>query len=275
MKTDYHIHTSLCKHASGSMETYVEKAIEKGFDEIAFTDHIPLPDRIDIAHRMDEKELEGYVKAVERLQARYPEINILLGIEADFYEGFELYLQNVLQRFPFQIVILSVHFVKGWPDGNWVFRYHFPDRPLRAVYADYLQAVLKGVKSGLFNVVGHLDLVKRPEQPLLKENRTEIEEILKLAKAQQMVVEINTSGLRKEIGEPFPHSSIWPLLAKHNIPVVLGSDAHAPEQIGFMFSEIENQLSQVTTLQKAQMVNGHFKPVPFANQSQSQTLTVR
>ncbi|MCD4692171.1 MAG: PHP domain-containing protein, partial [Calditrichales bacterium] len=57
MTADYHIHTKLCKHARGEMEEYVEQALRIGLKEIAFTDHIPLPDNFDIAHRMAYHEL--------------------------------------------------------------------------------------------------------------------------------------------------------------------------------------------------------------------------
>ncbi len=76
MVPDYHIHTKLCKHASGEMEEYVESAIQKGLKEIAFTDHIPLPDNFDIAHRMTENELELYLENINKLSDLYPEIEI-------------------------------------------------------------------------------------------------------------------------------------------------------------------------------------------------------
>ena len=55
---DNHIHTKLCKHAEGDVFEYVEKAIAKGIKEIAFTDHIPLPENFDLAPRMQIKEAQ-------------------------------------------------------------------------------------------------------------------------------------------------------------------------------------------------------------------------
>ncbi|NOX89710.1 MAG: histidinol-phosphatase HisJ [Calditrichaeota bacterium] len=263
MKIDYHIHTKLCKHASGEMEDYVERAIELKFDEIAFTDHIPLPDGFDITHRMSLEQLDGYAEAIFKLQNRYPEITILPGIEADFYEGFEDFLCDTFRRFPFEIIILSVHFLKHWTDKNWVFSYCFPDKSLSEIYSEYLSAVEKGIRTGLFNVVGHLDLIKQPDEPLLKHNERELRGILSLVKKQNMALEINTSGLRKQIGETYPHSSIFPLLAEYQIPVTLGSDAHAPHQVGYAFDRVENELANTEGLSKVRLRNGRMILVPW------------
>ena len=245
---DYHIHTKLCKHAKGEMFEYVETAIEKGLTEIAFTDHIPLPDGFDAAHRMAESDLEKYVKSIEDLRRQYPQIKIRCGIEADFYDGFEDYLQKTFARYAFEIIIMSVHYVKGWPKNNWAFSFYFPDCSLTAVYSDYLQAVRRGVETGLFNVLGHLDLIKRPEQSLLEQNRAEVEEILESCARFNMAVELNTSGLRKEIGQVYPDLSFMPLVKEAGLPICFGSDAHEPWQVGYRFEDTDNALKAFPNL---------------------------
>ncbi len=264
MKLDYHIHTKLCKHANGEMADYVEQALKLGIKEIAFTDHIPLPENFDLAHRMALSEMDIYLNEIEKLKTRFGnDIQILTGIEADFYDGFEDYLDDFLRRFPMDIVILSVHFIRDWPAGNWAFSYHFPGRPLKEIYSDYLQALMRGVETGLFNVLGHLDLIKRDEARLLDGNEEEVRRLLALVSQQKMAVEINTSGLRKEIGETYPHQSLWPLLADFELPVTMGSDAHAPNQVGLRFAEIERQLAAIPGLQKVRWINGKFEPVAW------------
>ncbi len=243
MNADYHIHTKLCKHARGEMFEYVEQAIRNGLAEIAFTDHMPLPDNFDIAHRMAYDDLEMYFNKIRELQETYPEIRIRSGIEADFYDGFESYLDDILQRFPCEIVILSVHFIKGWGEGNWAFSYHFPDKTMADIYSDYLQALTRGIKTGLFNVIGHFDLIKSPDEPLLQHNRDEVISVLETAKAHDMVIELNTSGLRKQIGEIFPDPEMLPLIERIGLPVTLGSDAHEPQQVGYYFDQLKEQLN--------------------------------
>ena len=93
---DYHIHTEFCHHASGNMEAYVESAIRKGIPEIGFADHAPAKPGFDPVHRMNLDEFPIYVKKVIKLRDRFPQMCILLGIEADIYPGFESYLEDFL-----------------------------------------------------------------------------------------------------------------------------------------------------------------------------------
>ncbi len=255
LTVDYHLHTARCKHAKGNMEEYVKQAIRLGLTEIAFTDHIPLPDNYDSAHRMAENELADYVADVQRLQKEFPQLKIKLGVEADFIDGMENFLEDILRQHPFDLVIMSVHFIRHWPEGNWVFKYNFPGKTLTQIYEDYLQAVLRGLQSGLFDIVGHLDLIKAARQSVLAYNRPSIERILREVQKQGMAVEINTSGWRKAVAQPYPAGEAWPLLLEHRIPLTIGSDAHAPDQVGFAFERLQSELQAFHTIPLASFHN--------------------
>ncbi len=238
IKHDYHIHTKRCKHAVGEMEEYIEQAIRLGFREIAFTDHTPLPDRFDRAHRMALEEIETYVNDVLRLKDQYSEIEIKLGLESDFYDGFEPFLEKLLQRFPFDIVLMSVHFLKEWQQGNWVFSYHFPDRSYKEIYRDYFRALKRGIRTGLFDVIAHMDLIKSPQAPVLQYNAQDVNEVLKEAAANNMAIELNTSGWHKAIEEMFPAPELLPLIVEAGLAVTTGSDAHQPGHVGYAFDRL-------------------------------------
>ena len=259
MRPDYHIHTKRCKHAIGEMREYVEKAIQIHIPEIAFTDHIPLPDDFDIAHRMSCDELEDYLNDIEKLRNDFPEIKIHTGIEADYYDGFEEFLYQTFKRFNFDVTIMSVHFIKGWPKNNWVFSYHFPNRPIQEIYFDYLQSLKKGIHTGLFNIVGHLDLIKDEDFTLLDTNKSDLLDVLQCVKNQSMAVEINTSGLRKEINETYPNLNILPFLEKYDIPITFGSDAHKPEQVGYQFENVEKRLLNYPKIRVASITKDGLK----------------
>lgn len=244
MKSDFHIHTKRCKHAEGEMRDYIEKAMELQMSEIAFTDHIPLPDNFDLAHRMSYKELENYMNEIIKVRSQYPDIKIYSGIEADYYEGFEEYLDQTFRRFDFDVIIMSVHFIKSWPKNNWVFSYYFPDKPMQKIYSEYLQAMNKGIDTGLFDIVGHLDLIKDENVSILESNRSEVHGVLKNIQKHAMTIEINTSGLRKDIAETYPNLNLLPLIENYKISVIFGSDAHRPEQVGFQFDTVEKFFSQ-------------------------------
>ena len=73
---DYHLHTRLCKHASGEVSEFIEHALNSGISEIAFTDHIPLPDNFDIEHRMTYNQMDIYQNWITHARTRFPDINI-------------------------------------------------------------------------------------------------------------------------------------------------------------------------------------------------------
>ena len=241
---DYHLHTTLCRHASGLIEAYVEAAIKKGIHELAFTDHLPMPDGFDCEHRMDSKELDIYAGWIHRLRRQYPEIKIRHGIEADYYEGHESYLKKIFDRYNFDVIIMSVHFLHHWPEGNWVFNYSFPDKSIAEVYTDYVQTLIKGVKTGLFDIVGHIDLIKKPGDSLIRMIPEQISALLQTIAGAGMVVEINTSGYRKSVGESYPGFDWLPFLREHDIPITIGSDAHAPDQVGLNFKKVYKEVIQ-------------------------------
>jgi histidinol-phosphatase (PHP family) len=259
---DYHVHTFLCRHASGTVEEYVEAAIGRGIEEICFTDHMPMPEERYTYNRMLMEEIDIYFHDIEAARTKYPGITILTGIEAEYIKGYEDYLADWLGRYPFDMVIMSIHYVAHWPEGQWVFGYHFPHKTIRQIYHEYFQAMVSGIRSGLFDVVGHLDLIKRNDIPVLETNGDDIERVLEAVHQQGMCVEANTSGLRKSIGEIFPSLDIIPAILDRGIPLTLGSDAHKPEHVGFRFTEVSDSLKSFTDVKLARFKNRQYSIVP-------------
>jgi histidinol-phosphatase (PHP family) len=249
---DYHLHTPFCRHATGRMEQYAQQALARGLREICFTPHIPLPgfDRGPDWVRMDNSDADHYVEEVERLRARYPELSILCGVEADFYDGFEKTVEAFLDRYPLDLVLLSVHFLRDWPGENWAFGFDFPGRSLPAIYRDYFQALKRGIASGLYDAVAHLDLIRQPGQPVLADNAPDVEEVLDLAARAGMSLEINTSGMRRPGGDPYPLPEILPLAAARALPVIAGSDAHEPHLVGHGFAQVEEWIEGTPGLRR-------------------------
>ncbi len=248
---DYHIHTYLCKHAKGAICEYVEEAIKKGFKEICFTDHIPLPDNIDILNRMKLSEADSYFDQIEIVKNKYPEISILIGIEADYLEGYERYLENFILSYPFDLIIMSVHMLNMNLERKNFLIYDFVNKSKDeifvnysdTIYNEYFNLIIKGVKTGLFDIVGHLDWIKHPDNGLLNSKLHLIDSIIDLVYRQKMSVEINTSGIRKKIKDYYPSLNIIEKLIKKEIPLTIGSDSHLPEHIGYYFNETFDKLS--------------------------------
>jgi histidinol-phosphatase (PHP family) len=245
---DYHTHNHFCRHATGSIEDYARRAADLGIDEICCTPHIPLPglwpgffnDKL----RMDEDEFPLFVEELELARARVPGVTVLCGVEADYIGGWEEYLERFLSAYPFDFVLMSIHHVQKWPLGQWTFDYASDPRPLECVYDDYFDAMDAGIQTGLFDCVAHMDLIKRTGHPVLPTHRDRVERVIDLCLQRGMCAEINTSGTRKEIGETYPAGEIVRLMQARGLPLVSGSDAHAPSQVGYGFEGLASVGSQ-------------------------------
>ncbi|MFQ5965612.1 MAG: histidinol-phosphatase HisJ [Candidatus Scalinduaceae bacterium] len=234
---DYHMHTKLCGHASGEMEDYVKEAIRNGLDEIGFSDHLPMNDGKENNLTMTLEELPVYISKVMHLRKSFPEIQIKLGIEADYIPGNESYIKEILTRYPFDYVIGSVHYI-----GKWAFDHPkelkgWDKKNVDLVYKEYYELLRESARTSLFDIIGHCDLVKkfghRPKNGLLKE----LNETAQVFKEYKVALEINTSGLRKPVNEIYPSLEILKLYREHGIHIVFGSDAHAPDDVGRDFDK--------------------------------------
>lgn len=246
IECDYHMHTPLCKHAAGPMEAYVERGIELGLEEIGFSDHNPLPDGRGANVRMAEAELDFYVQRVQELQYQYRgKIDVKLGLELDFVDGLEDYLAAQIARYPFDYIIGSIHYFDNeCRIGSWTRTY---PGTADQQWIRYCEQVKKLARSGLCDIIAHLDVVKRstkrPTSAGLDALTGAIEEIAKAGTC----MEINTSGYRHtELDEPqpYPGFAFIEMALKHKIPLTVNSDAHQPPHVGTMFPALEAYLGK-------------------------------
>lgn len=232
MLPDYHIHTILCKHATGDVVDYRASAKRLDIPEICFTDHAPSPDGYDAGYRMDMTQISPYTSMVAGLQdGEAPDV--LLGIEADYYEGCETFLREWLPAQNFDFILGSVHYIEDWGFDNPIHRHIWDSVDVTNTWRKYFELIGRLADSGLYDAVGHLDLPKkfghRPSDQDLKEM---VQPALdRIAKAG-MGMELNTSGLNKPVGEIYPSSLIVSLAFDREIPICFGSDSHRPEDVG-------------------------------------------
>ena len=238
LPADLHMHTPLCRHASGEPVDYARRAVELGFSEIGFSDHSPMP-RDDFDNwRMFDSELEDYVARVRLAQTTFPQLKILLALEVDFLPGHEEWIRSLAARQPWDYFIGSVHYVsESWDIDNPAKLSEWKKRDPFEVWKIYFERLTLAAESGLFDIIGHCDLPKkfgiRPAQdctPLY-------EKFLDAAKKSGCAIELNTAGLRKDCQEIYPSREILQLAFAKGVPVTFGSDAHAPEEVGMNFAE--------------------------------------
>ena len=233
MHIDLHNHTALCNHATGTIEEYVQTAITQKIDIFGFSDHAPM--NFD-TYRMHFDEMQNYEAQVLHVKEKYAgKIEILLGYEVDFLEGY--IDQSVLDR-KVDYLIGSVHYLGNWGFDNPEFIGEYKDKNMDDVWQKYFDTIEKMAKSNLFDIVGHLDLIKVFNYLPKKDVRLLAKKALNAIKNANMVVEINAAGLRKPIGEQYPSHPLLEMMADLDIPISFGSDAHEIEHIGFKKEEI-------------------------------------
>lgn len=241
MRVDLHNHTTLCNHASGSMEEYVQRAIELGIDVFGFSDHAPMP--FDPKYRMDISKKDFYEEEVLSLKEKYKrDIEVLLAYEVDFMQNSSLMLDEILNA-KVDYLIGSVHFIQEkdnnlWGFDNPEFIGKYKEKNIDDIWVDYFEAIEQLAKSNLFDIVGHLDLIKVFKYLPKKDIRTLAMPTMKAIKNANMTLEINAAGLRKPIAESYPSKNLLELAYELDIPITFSSDAHDPSQIGFKYDDV-------------------------------------
>lgn len=234
---DYHNHTTRCGHAEGTMEQYVEQAISLGLAEIGFSDHVPLyflpPERRDATLAMTQEQLPEYVESVLALRQRYESrIQVRLGLEADYFPGYEDELRHILAPYPWDYVYGSVHFLGDWgfDDPRHLDRYDRWD--IDELYAHYFDHVKAAAASGIFDVMGHLDLVKKFGHRPHADASALYESVARTLKEAGVAVEVSTAGLRKPVGEIYPGPQLLAECGRQGVPATTSSDSHKPSEVG-------------------------------------------
>jgi len=234
MSVDLHNHTTLCNHATGTVEEYIQKAIEKKIKYFGFSDHAPMD--YDPKFRMKFEQMNEYEESILDLKNRYKnDINILLGYEVDFLKG---YIDDRVLKANVDYFIGSVHFIDKWGFDNPEFIGQYKHKNIDKIWEEYFEAIEALAKSNLFNIVGHIDLIKVFNFLPNREIKSIAHNAIKEIKKAGMVVEINAAGFRKPIKEAYPSDPIMELLSEYDIPITFGSDAHKPDQVGYKQKEI-------------------------------------
>lgn len=255
MRVDLHNHTTLCNHANGTVEQYVQRAIELGIDQYGFSDHAPM--NFDPKYRMDISQKALYEKWVLDAKEKYKsQIKILLAYEVDYLEG---YILDEIINSKVDYLIGSVHFLKNkndmWGFDNPEFIGVYESKDIDTIWFEYFGAIKSMAKTQLFDIVGHFDLIKVFRFLPKKDIRILANDALKQIKKSGMVLEINPAGLRKPIGETYPSKQLLELAYEMNIDITFGSDAHEIEQVGFKYDEVVSLAKEI----------GYTKCITFDN----------
>jgi histidinol-phosphatase (PHP family) len=236
--SDYHMHTPLCGHASGDPSEYAAQAVKIGLQEITFTDHAPLLSHVDPRISMGYAELPRYHQMIEQTRAAFNgKLTVNAGIEADYMPDYEKQTGDMLAAYPYDHVIGSVHFIEKWGFDDPIQLKTWDLKDVNDVYREYFSLLRQSARSGLFDILGHVDLVKKFDFHPTEDMTDEIEANAAAFKESGIVVEINSSGLHKPAREIYPSLAHLKAYRRRGIAITFGSDAHKPEQVGRDFDK--------------------------------------
>ena len=217
MVANYHTHTRWCRHGSGELEDYIRAGIAGGLQELAFTEHVPLPGDPD-RHRLRCDELDAYDQELNSLIERYASvIRIRKGLECEYYPQLLGYYEDLRDRLGYELLILGQHTSTDRSlDYFGISRPQDIDR-----YAD---EVCRGLATGLFAFLAHPDVpihsYRNPDAPFL----AAMTRIFRFCEEQDIPVEINANGLGRRRG--YPCRAVWELAREHKLRVLVCADAH-------------------------------------------------
>jgi len=233
MIANYHTHTFRCGHAAPDDERiYVENAIKAGFRDMGFADHCPMPipegdDPKDYAEvqsvRMTLAQTEDYVNTLLKLREEYKnDINIHIGFEVEYVpELFDSFI-SFISQYPIDYLILGQHFDKA--KDPWWFAYQTRSEDVLKKYVDL---VIEAIKTGKFTYLCHPDLCWY--YGFIEIYEREMTRLINCANEHKIPLEINFYGMQQL--RNYPTLQFWQLANRIGCDVVMGSDAHFPENV--------------------------------------------
>jgi histidinol-phosphatase (PHP family) len=261
-----------CDHATGSLTEVLDAAVAFGYSTFGVTEHAP---RVHEKFLFEEEIRRGWsiAKLAEMFDAYAAELSELVGHYARRIEVLRAFeaeavpddsypdlMRGYRERYGFDYMVGSVHHVHeiiidGPPE---LFEKAAHDAGgLESLAILYYEAVARMVRALRPEVVSHLDLVRRnapaPEAVESPRARDAAFRALDAVAEAGAILDLNTAGIRKGLGCPYPRPWLVREARARGIPFCFGDDSHSPEQVGFGLDAaraylLENGVRSITSL---------------------------
>lgn len=246
---DYHVHTRYCRHASGEVKEYVIEGINKGLKEIGISDHYPMSHLPQLSYNdysMDLQEFPSYKREVNQLKKIFnSKIDVKLGAEVDYLKAEESTLRKNLASEDVDYLMGVIHLLDNWIIDDPRNTHKYLEYDLNAFYNKYFDEIQNLIRSGLFDIVGHIDVIKKfnhiPEEGIERYIMPCLESIAD----KELCLEVNTSGIDRPVKDTYPGKKFFKIMFDMGIQITLGSDAHQPSEVGRHFEVILKLLKNV------------------------------
>ena len=260
---DYHLH--LWPHGDHAptptldqLADYCEHAATHGVTEIALTEHLFRFRQADVLagfwaddpnpilrhamaefwHDEMEADLDQYVETV--LAAKAAGLPVVLGLEVDHYRGAMDRVATLLDGYPFDVLLGSVHWIGAWGFDNLgdpVQIAEWDARGIENVWGEYTDCLEELAASGVCDVLAHPDLPKLsgkvPQTPDEFYDR-----MAEAAARSSMAAEVSSGGFRKPVNEAYPAPALLGRFHARGVPITTASDAHRVSEVASRGDEL-------------------------------------
>lgn len=233
---DFHAHSDFSVDGMSSIENYCKRAKALGFSQIGFTEHLDF-NPVDLGY--GEYDYEKNLSEILRIRGMFEnDLKILFAAEVTYEKKFEKDIRVYLKNRRFDYRIGSVHLIDSKAISRIDEENYFAGKTEEEAYLPYFLELKNAAQSGMFDVIGHFDLIKRYGVTFFgKFNsgkyNSEITEILELMIKNNIALEINSSGLRQNPKETYPSLKIIKLYKELGGDLItIGSDSHSTEFLG-------------------------------------------
>ena len=258
-RTDYHMHSNYSDGRSAP-EDYISPAIAAGLSEIGFSEHLTLFKDLE-DWNMNPVNISPYINHLETLRKNTKNIKIKIGLEVDFFAGKEKEIRAYLNPLPLDYIIGSVHYLgEKTVDVGPEF---YEGKSIDRLFESYFDSVCAAAASGLFDIIGHCDLIRiygyKPsfdQEPLYRK-------LAKTMKTHNVAFEVNTNGRNRPLADFYPDRRFLHIFREENVPVCVNSDAHMPSRVGQYFDEAYELLRYVGFTEMAVFDKRVRRMVPF------------
>ena len=223
MKINLHTHTFRCRHATGTPEEYIKRAIENGIEVLGFSEHAPFlfPDSHQSRYRLPVEEAKDYFKELNELREKYKrQITIHIGFEMEYYPLYFADMLDTAKKLGAEYLILGQHAIYNeYPNGKYTTG---PNKSTADDLTEYVNCIIGGIKTGMFTYVCHPDNIIADDD--LAHYNAEMTRLCKAAKEYDIPLEINFYGIRDN--RKYPDEKLWEIAGKVGCSVVYGFDSH-------------------------------------------------
>ncbi len=246
-----HTHTNFCD-GRDDIDSICKSAYGKGLVSLGFSAHAPLPkdSGLESDWHIKNDKLYAYAKAVQKAKKTWEgRLTVYLGLEIDYIRGIMGPGDPFFKNLGLDYSIGSVHYVLP-PKGAKPFTVDGPfeeaaegikkgfNGDKEAYVSAYWEAVSSMIDAGNFDILGHIDLIKKNNQHeeffsfSSEAYRNAAEGTLDRLTGTPIVAEVNTGGLiRGKTTDCYPSLSILKMMKTRQIPVTINADAHRAEDI--------------------------------------------